>query len=183
MNSPYEGKFKVSQQFKPGTHDGLDLVGIDSKEIHSCANAEVIHVGWENAANHKQGFGYYVATKDDVAGKDGMQKIRFYGHLTENSARVKVGDKVKVTDVLGTEGHTGYVIPDGPGGAHCHYEIRSAFYKGAKVYDVSAESGIPNVKDGIYDDGWRSGSKPTKKSVKATIQIDDHQYSGLLEEI
>jgi murein DD-endopeptidase MepM/ murein hydrolase activator NlpD len=184
MNSPYEGKFKVSQQYTLGTHDGLDLVGIDSKEIHSCANAEVIHVGWENAANHKQGFGYYVATKDDVAGKDGVQKIRYYGHLTENSARVKVGDKVKITDVLGIEGYTGYVIPDGPGGAHCHYEIRSAFYKGAKVYDVSSESGIPNVKDGVYDDGYRPGQKPVeKKTVKVTLEYDDHKYSGLLEEL
>ena len=191
MNSPYCGKFKVSQGFRPPSnpsHDGIDLVGIDSKEIHSCANAEVIHAGWENAANHKQGFGYYVATKDDVAGKDGVKKIRYYGHLTENSARVKVGDKVKITDVLGTEGYTGYVFPDGPGGAHCHYEIRSAFYKGAKVYDVCAEAGIPNVQDGIYDDGYRPGLvgpvKPIdKKTIKAIIEIDDHKYSGLLEEL
>ncbi|WP_173386286.1 hypothetical protein [Ruminococcus flavefaciens] len=90
MNSPYEGKFKVSQQYTLGTHDGLDLVGIDSKEIHSCANAEVIHVGWENAANHKQGFGYYVATKDDVAGKDGVQKIRYYGFLSNGSKKKKL---------------------------------------------------------------------------------------------
>lgn len=191
MNSPYCGKFKVSQGFRPAsnpTHDGIDLVGIDSKEIHSCANAEVIHVGWENPANHKQGFGYYIATKDDVAGKDGVRKIRYYGHLTENSARVKVGAKVKTTDVLGIEGYTGYVIPDGSGGAHCHYEIRSAFYKGSKVYDVCVESGIPNVQDGIYDDGYRPGlvgsTKPTeKKTMKVTVEYDDHQFSGLLEEI
>ncbi|WP_164169070.1 M23 family metallopeptidase [Ruminococcus flavefaciens] len=184
MNSPYEGKFKVSQQYTLGTHDGLDLVGIDSKEIHSCANAEVIHVGWENAANHKQGFGYYVATKDDVAGKDGVQKIRYYGHLTENSARVKVGDKVKITDVLGIEGHTGYVMPDGPGGAHCHYEIRSAFYKGAKVYDVCAEAGIPNVKDGVYDDGYRpKQSTAEKKTIEVMLEYEGHKYSGLLEEL
>ena len=113
MNSPYEGKFKVSQQYKPGVHDGLDLVGIDSKEIHSCANAKVIHVGWENPNDHSQGFGYYVATKDIAAGADGVYKIRYYGHLTENSARVKVGDTVKTTDVLGVEGHTGYTVPAG----------------------------------------------------------------------
>ncbi len=35
MNSPYMGKFKVSQTYKPGQHDGLDLVGIDSKEVHA----------------------------------------------------------------------------------------------------------------------------------------------------
>ena len=37
MNSPYEGKFKITQTFKGATHDGLDLVGIDSKEIHATA--------------------------------------------------------------------------------------------------------------------------------------------------
>ena len=186
MNSPYMGKFKVSQQYKATQHDGLDLVGIDSKDIHSCANATVIHAGWENPNNHAQGFGYYVATKDDVAGSDGVHKIRYYGHL--NEIVVKTGQKVKVTDKLGVEGYTGYTIPSGPNGAHCHYEIRADFYKGAKVYDVSADSGIPNVLDGIYDDGYRPGlvgpTKPVEKQpLKVTIEFDDHKYSGLLEEL
>ena len=29
MNSPYMGKFRVTQQFKGAEHDGLDLVGIE----------------------------------------------------------------------------------------------------------------------------------------------------------
>lgn len=32
MNSPYMGKFKVTNT-QTAEHDGLDLVGIDSKEI------------------------------------------------------------------------------------------------------------------------------------------------------
>ena len=36
MNSPYMGDFKVTQEYKGNDHDGLDLVGIASKEIHSC---------------------------------------------------------------------------------------------------------------------------------------------------
>lgn len=167
MNSPYMGKFKVSQQYKPGVHDGLDLVGIDSKEIHSCANATVIYAGWENPNNHAQGFGYYVATKDITAGSDGIQKIRYYGHLTANSAKVKVGDKVKITDVLGVEGSTGHST-----GSHCHYEIRSAFYKGAKVYNVSADSGIPNTVGGPYDDGYRLNTKPP---AKPTYSVDSKE--------
>lgn len=182
MNSPYEGKFKVSQQFKPGTHDGLDIVGIDSKDIHSCANATVVYAGWQNPNDHKEGFGYYVATKDDTAGSDGVHKIRYYGHLSE--INVKYGEHVNITKVIGKEGCTGYVIPDGPSGAHCHYEIRSAFYKGAKVYDVSADSGIPNVEGGIYDDGYRpKNDQPAeKKTMKVTVEYDDHHFSGLLEE-
>lgn len=48
--------------------------------------------------------------------------------------------------------------------------------------DVCSISGIPNVLSGVYDDGYRSSSKKEKKSVKVTVTIDDHQYSGLLEE-
>ena len=38
MNSPYMGKFRVSQIYKGALHDGLDLVGVDSKLIHSTVN-------------------------------------------------------------------------------------------------------------------------------------------------
>ncbi len=38
MNSPYMGKFQVTQEFKGQAHDGLDLVGLESKEIHSTVN-------------------------------------------------------------------------------------------------------------------------------------------------
>lgn len=39
MNSPYMGNFKVTQEYKGATHDGLDLVGQDSKNIHSTVTA------------------------------------------------------------------------------------------------------------------------------------------------
>jgi hypothetical protein len=35
MNSPYKGKYRVSQEYKGNDHDGMDLVGIDSKNIYS----------------------------------------------------------------------------------------------------------------------------------------------------
>ena len=44
MNSPYMGRFYISQGFRPKTnpqHDGLDLVGQDSKKIHSTVNGTV----------------------------------------------------------------------------------------------------------------------------------------------
>lgn len=168
MNSPYCGKFRVTQQYKPTVHDGLDLVGIDSKEIHATVAGTVHHAGWENDANHSQGFGQYVC----IRGKDNL--FYYYGHLSE--LRVKQGQTVAVTDVIGIEGSTGLST-----GSHCHYEIRGGFYKGAKVYDICSMSGIPNVVGGPYDDGYRP-SQPAKKQVKVTLEIDDHTYSGLLEE-
>ena len=41
MRSPYKGRFKVTQQFKGNIHDGLDLVGLDGKEIYSTVNGRV----------------------------------------------------------------------------------------------------------------------------------------------
>ena len=91
------GNFKVTQQYKGATHDGLDLVGLDSKEVHSTVNGVVEYAGWENASNHKQGFGQYVKIRDSKTG------YRFYfGHLSK--INVKIGQTVKVTDVIGIEG-------------------------------------------------------------------------------
>lgn len=151
MNSPFCGKFRVSQQYKPGQHDGLDLVGIDSKEVHATISGTVHYAGWENPGNHAQGFGQYVC----IRGTDGL--FYYYGHLSQ--IKVKTGQTVTCTDVIGIEGSTGHST-----GPHCHYEIRGAFYKGAKVYDVCSKSGIPNVEGGTYDDGYRPGTAPAKLS-------------------
>ena len=98
MNSPYMGKFQVTQEFKGQTHDGLDLVGLDSKEIHSTVNGVVHYAGWENSANHSQGFGQYVCIRSTGG------NYYYFGHLSE--IRVKSGDTVKTTDVIGVEGNT-----------------------------------------------------------------------------
>ena len=175
MNSPYMGKFKVTNT-QTADHDGLDLVGIDSKEIHATVSGTVVFAGWENPQNQKQGFGQYVC----IQGSDG--KFYYYGHLSE--IKVKYGQAVRCTDVIGIEGHTGYTIPDGPGGSHCHYCCRKAHARG-NAFDISALSGIPNAL-GTYDDGYRlgtsAGTQGTKKSLKVTVELDDHTYSGLLEE-
>ena len=141
MNSPYMGKFRVSQQFK-STHDGLDLVGIDSKEIHSTVNGIVERAGWENPANQNQGFGLYVRIK-----KDGTNERYYFGHLSK--VNVKIGANVKITQVIGIEGSTGKST-----GSHCHYCCRNNASK-SEIRDICNISGIPN-KLGTYDDGYVS---------------------------
>lgn len=146
MNSPYCGKFQVTQQFKGAQHDGLDLVGIDSKEIHATIEGKVIYAGWENEANHKQGFGQFVC----ILGTD--NNYYYYGHMSE--LRTTTGSYVHCTDVIGIEGDTGHSF-----GSHCHYCIRPRFSAGCYL-DVCSISGIPNAL-GIYDDGYRPGAKPS----------------------
>lgn len=143
MNSPYMGKFRVTQT-QHLTHDGLDLVGIDSKEIHATISGTVQYAGWENPADHKQGFGLYVCIK----GSDG--DYYYYGHLSE--LRTHTGDVVKITDVIGIEGSTGNST-----GSHCHYCIRPKFCKGNE-YSTPIRSGIPNAA-GVYDDEYRPQNK------------------------
>ena len=159
MNSPYMGKFQVTQEFKGADHDGLDLVGLHDKEVHATVNGTVRYAGWENSNNHSQGFGQYVCIKSD---KDGY--FYYYGHLSE--IKVKTGDTVKCTDVIGIEGNTGYSF-----GSHCHYCIRKKYAKG-NFLDVSEISGIPN-KLGSYDDGYLdkiSGKKEEPKPVEKPEQ-------------
>lgn len=147
MNSPYNGNFKVTQEYKGASHDGLDLVGIDSKEIHSTVNGVVEFAGWENSNNHSQGFGQYVKIIDNKTGYG-----FYFGHLS--TIKVKVGQSVKITDVIGIEGNTGNST-----GSHCHYCIRKNG-KGTHI-DVSNYSGIPN-KLGTYNDGYIANSSTTK---------------------
>lgn len=150
MNSPYMGNFQVTQEFKGADHDGLDIVGLHDKEVHSTVNGTVRYAGWENSNNHSQGFGQYVCIKSDADGY-----FYYFGHLSE--LKVKTGDTVKCTDVIGIEGNTGYSF-----GSHCHYCIRKKYAKG-NFLNVSEISGIPN-KLGTYDDGYLDKiSKPVEK--------------------
>lgn len=172
MNSPYYKKFEVTQEYKGAAHDGLDLVGLDSKEIHATVNGVIHYAGWENPNNHLQGFGQYVCIK----GTD--NRYYYYGHLSEIKCRI--GDKVKITDVIGIEGSTGNST-----GSHCHYCIRPQFCKG-NAYNVSQISGIPNAL-GVYDDGYRlpaqtSVTKTTAKTITVEIEFDGKTYAGTLKE-
>ncbi len=139
MNAPYQGKFKVTQRFKGAAHDGLDLVGLDSKEIHATVDGTVVFAGWENPQNPKQGFGQYVKIL-----RTGTNEGYYYGHLSVVS--VKVGDVVRCTQVIGLEGSTGRST-----GSHCHYCVRV----NGKYQDICRLSGIPNTEGGVFDDGYR----------------------------
>ena len=165
MNSPYMGKFKVTQT-RHANHDGLDLAGIDSKVIHATVTGTVQYAGWENEADKSQGFGQYVCIK----GCDG--KYYYYGHLSE--IKVKTGQIIGVTSVIGIEGSTGRST-----GSHCHYCVRPVFAAGQSL-DVCAISGIPNAI-GVYDDGYRE-SDEQKQAHRIEVYIDGQKkYSGLLD--
>lgn len=144
MNSPYMGDFYCSQKYTHGVHDGLDLVGITHKEIHCVKSGTVVFAGWENINDKTQGFGQYVAIKEN-----NTNNIWYYGHLSE--IKVKYGQSVKITNIIGIEGTTGRST-----GNHVHICVRVNGTKGCDM-DVSAILGIPNVENGYknpYNDGY-----------------------------
>ena len=149
MNSPYMGKFKVTQAYKGSEHKGIDLVGIDSKEIHATVSGIVEIARWENSINKKQGFGQYVMIRED-----NTNRCFIYAHLSK--ILVKTGQFVKSTDVVGLEGSTGHST-----GSHCHYEVRYGNINGDSL-NINDISGIPNNEGGIYDDGYIE-DKPQKE--------------------
>lgn len=111
MNAPYKGTFRVSQIYKGAAHDGLDLVGISSKDVYATVSGTVSRAGWENPTNCKQGFGQYVRIDCKIGG---TKHCAYYGHLSKIG--VKVGDAVQAGDLIGTEGSTGHST-----GSHVHY--------------------------------------------------------------
>ena len=150
--SPYKGKFRVSQEFKGTAHQGLDLVGVDSKEIYATVDG-VVQVSGNNDPN---GFGIYVR----ILGDDG--NLYYYGHMS--STVVKVGDRVKCGEKISTEGSTGKST-----GSHCHYEIRKTLNKSSYL-DVCEISGIPN-QIGTYSDNSYKAEKGVVQSKK-TLTIN-----------
>lgn len=157
MLVPYKGKFRVSQEYKGATHDGLDLVGVDSKSIYATVGGQVTRAGWENPGNHKQGFGRYVRINCTV---DGVACCAYYGHLSQ--VLVRVGDTVTAGQLIGVEGSTGHST-----GSHCHYCIRRGGVRGQQI-DICAYSGVPNKK-GTYD----STDTPAARNIKQGCRGSD----------
>lgn len=162
MNSPYKGKFRVSQQYKGSAHDGLDLVGVDSKNIYSTINGIVEYAGWESAVNHKKGFGKYVRIKK----ADSVDRY-YFGHLS--SINVKRGQEVRIGTLLGVEGNTGNSTA-----SHCHYCARGNSSK-AQIRNICDISGIPNMLGHYTDDGEKNlmgeGEEYFPKYYGSTVSI------------
>lgn len=110
----------ITQNYKKGVHDGVDLVNTNSKGDH-ILGWEVAHsagtvVGYRNNCTgfEKGSYGNYVKIKHD----NGYYTL--YGHMAYNTVKVKTGDKVKKGQVLGYMGNTGYSF-----GGHLHFEVRT----------------------------------------------------------
>lgn len=92
------------------THGGIDYSCVVGTPVKACADGEVVWVDTDSAANG--GYGKYVRVNHPQ-----LNINTFYGHLSRQD--VKVGDKVKLGQVIGLSGNTGNST-----GPHLHFEMR-----------------------------------------------------------
>ena len=144
MISCFKGKFKVTSGYRTPErpdHNGLDLVGLEDKNIYAPCDGII---GASGIVTNKNDitweWGNFVRL--DVA--DGHSI--YMCHMA--SRAVTKGQKVKKGDKLGVMGYTGYVLPAGPGGTHTHFEVRKTATN--KAVNPCDYSGIPN-KTGTYE--------------------------------
>ena len=113
-NLPVNNTFNVTSYFGQvntklwkDMHKGIDITGDNT--LYSICNGEVTYQGYDSS------WGYYVSVKPN-----GFDRIRFIlCHMVKGSIKVKKGDKVTRTTVLGTMGTTGNST-----GVHVHVECR-----------------------------------------------------------
>ncbi|MBQ7799646.1 MAG: M23 family metallopeptidase [Oscillospiraceae bacterium] len=113
-NLPVNNKFNVTATFgqkgsmwKNG-HKGVDITAAD-KKLYSMCDGIVTYQGYDKS------WGYYVSVMPN-----GFERIRIIlCHMVKGSIKVKKGDKVFRTTVLGTMGTTGNST-----GVHVHVEMR-----------------------------------------------------------
>lgn len=133
-NLPITGTFTITaiygQQgsyWKNG-HRGIDFVADDHRIFATC-DGTVRKVAYDAG-----GWGQYVSIGDSAG------RRHIFCHLEKGSVRVKAGDKVSRTTLIGTMGATGNVS-----GLHLHYQLQN----GDTVIDPTPYLGIPNKK-GTY---------------------------------
>lgn len=95
-------------------HHGVDFNPGEGFPIQSIADGVVTTVSNGNAGNYSA-LGYYVTVTHQV---NGHKVESTYAHMLAGSIQVKLGQKVKVTDILGLVGSTGAST-----GAHLHFQL------------------------------------------------------------
>lgn len=146
-------KNKISQIFKAGIHNGIDIIGetgakgntgaVDYIVAHSDGIVVSVekNINWTNMKSNS--YGNYVKIKHD------NNYYTLYAHLKYGSVKVNKGDKVVKGQVLGYMGNTGK-----SNGAHLHFEIRNdrdikinpTNYINSDLPKINLNAGVSNDK-------------------------------------
>ena len=174
--TPYKGKYKVTQPFKMGVHNGIDLVGMEDKTLYAICDG---YIGTSTIITDRHNrtwqWGNYVklvADNDDEV-DDGL--LIYYCHLSKRL--VEKGQRVKKGEPIGIEGNTGYSF-----GSHCHFEIRDRDNKVKAVINTPAVTNIPNKK-GTYESEDEELMSKEYDELKAITDKQSKQIAQQQKEI
>lgn len=96
-------------------HTGIDInIGVKGKSVVAAKDGVVITSEALRSSN-----GSYISYGEYIMIKHSNGTVTLYGHLKAGSRKVKVGQKVKKGQVIGTVGSTGNST-----GTHLHFEVR-----------------------------------------------------------
>ncbi len=151
LSLPYEGRVRLESRYGYrtlngvyGWHAGVDLVGVDSKNILApCDGIVRSSTIIDDHSIKTWEWGNYIR----IDRADGLQI--FLCHMSQRMAYV--GQSVKRGEIIGVEGNTGYSF-----GSHCHFEVR---VNGSSV-DPTPYLGIKN-EGGVYS----NPEEPSGKSA------------------
>ncbi len=133
LTSPYGERVDPVNGSVKDFHAGIDLVGIDTKEVVSVSNGTVLRSRMVTDKNDPTWqWGNYVSVLDPHG------NTIFYCHLEKRL--VEQADRVHVGDPIGIQGATGYVT-----GPHLHLEMRN----GIETFDPADYLSIEN-RVGVY---------------------------------
>ena len=110
------GYCEITQEYKPGIHNGIDIVGPGYTLAWEVAHSDGIVVATRKDCNgfENGSYGNYVKIRHD----NGYYTL--YAHGAYNTVQVSVGQRVKRGQRLMYMGNTGYSF-----GGHLHWEVRN----------------------------------------------------------
>lgn len=177
MSRITSGNNGITQPYKKGTHNGVDI-GWHSKEednkviAHSDGIVEKLVKTYNKTDKTGHSYGNYVLIKHNE-----KYKTR-YAHLRYGTINVNVGDKVKKGQVIAVMGNTGYCGKSG--GRHLHFEV---IKNGTRIDPTPyIKSDLPMWEVGktytsLYNKFVRKTPKVATNKVKyANVTINKDKY-------
>lgn len=161
----YKGTYKVTQPYKGKDHQGIDLVGLDSKVIYSPVDGIVQKAMKDTYFDG--GMGNYIKILDMSA------RRHLFAHLSD--FYVSEGQIVNKGDKIGVEGNTGHSF-----GSHCHYEMRASNLS-LSYMNVAEIMHIPNII-GTYESEVDMTKEEAKKIVKEKVGLSDKTIEYIAED-
>lgn len=141
------GLCEITQEYKAGIHNGIDLVGAGYTLAWEVAHSDGVVVATRNDCNSFEdgSYGNYVKIKHD----DGYYTL--YAHGAYNTVQVNVGQRVSRGQRIMYMGNTGMSY-----GAHLHFEVRNP--SDVRIDPTPyLDSDLPNAPEPTPTKEWHIG--------------------------